>query len=194
MAVDLHAQVVHDPLPGELHRVGLDELQGESRNEHADEQQAQSIQPLQVSHRNVAIDGDFQEIGLRQLDERAGDDGRQRHRHLQPVRPQIAQQTTHEPRVVRLAEHFFFVKSGHGSGCRQLLFEQLLAVERRVETIVRHELVVAATLDDSASIEHEDLIGITNGRNAVRDDERRACLHHLPEPAENLFLRVGVHG
>ena len=33
---------------------------------------------------------------------------------------------------------------------------------------------MGAALDDAAGFEHQDLVGVDNGREAVRDDQRRA--------------------
>ena len=62
-----------------------------------------------------------------------------------------------------------------------------------VEPAVRDELVVRAALDDAAAVEHDDLIGVAHGRDAVRDDDRRPLPHHAAQPRQDLLLRVGVH-
>src|ERR1700752_3855528 len=55
----------------------------------------------------------------------------------------------------------------------QLLFQQLFAIELRVQALSCHQLVVRAPLDDPSLIDDENLIGATYRRDAMRDDERR---------------------
>src|SRR5206468_5661420 len=63
----------------------------------------------------------------------------------------------------------------------QLLFQQLLLVQLRVQTAVPDELVVRAALDDAALVEDENLIGIPNGRNTMRDDDGGPFAHQAAE-------------
>jgi hypothetical protein len=39
----------------------------------------------------------------------------------------------------------------------------------------REQLVMAALLDHAAALEHQDLVGIDHGREAMRDDQRGAA-------------------
>src|SRR5262245_25417897 len=56
----------------------------------------------------------------------------------------------------------------HSLARLQLLFEQLLSIERRVRSTAEHELVVMSALDDAAVIEDEDDVCLAHGRNPVR--------------------------
>src|SRR5260221_10873489 len=57
-------------------------------------------------------------------------------------------------------------------------FEELKLIERRICALgTREELVVPADLDDASAFEHDDRVGATDRRQAVRDDERRAVQH-----------------
>ncbi len=56
------------------------------------------------------------------------------------------------------------------------LAPELVIVQPRVEPIQRQQLGVGAALDDAAVIEHQDLVRIDDGRQTVRDHERRAPL------------------
>src|ERR1041385_1198876 len=78
-------------------------------------------------------------------------------------------------------------------GC-QLLFEQLLAIELRVQSVSRHELVVRAALHDRAVVQYEDLIGGSDGGDPVRHDDGGARTHHARKPRQNLLFRIGVDG
>ena len=40
---------------------------------------------------------------------------------------------------------------------------------------------MGAALDDLALVEHDDLVGVDDGRQPVRDDQRRAVLRHAVE-------------
>src|SRR5207253_9205921 len=54
----------------------------------------------------------------------------------------------------------------------------------------RDELAEVAALDDLAVVEDEDLVGIDDRREAVRDDERGAVARDLGELRLNGLLRV----
>src|SRR4051794_31882911 len=55
--------------------------------------------------------------------------------------------------------------------CREL--RRLQRVHRRVPPALRHELVVRAVLHDTTVLHHDDAVGAANGREPVRDDDRR---------------------
>src|SRR5215831_5474253 len=52
------------------------------------------------------------------------------------------------------------------------------------------ELMVVAALDDDPLIEHDDLLGVDNGREPMRDDERGAVLRDLLERILDVLLGV----
>ena len=54
---------------------------------------------------------------------------------------------------------------------------ELRMIQRAVEAAVCNELVVIALLDDVAVLEHQNGIGILNGREAMGDDEACTSLH-----------------
>lgn len=56
-------------------------------------------------------------------------------------------------------------------------------VQSCVETVVGDQFVMCSAFNDSAVIEHDDLIGIADGAEAMSDDERRATV-------EQYFQRV----
>ncbi len=49
---------------------------------------------------------------------------------------------------------------------------ELRSVELGVEALGREQLQVRAALDDPALVDDENLIGLANGRQPVRDDDR----------------------
>ena len=51
---------------------------------------------------------------------------------------------------------------------------------------------MVAALDDAALLDHKNLVGAANGRQAMGDDERRAALHQLGKPALDHRLRFGI--
>ena len=53
--------------------------------------------------------------------------------------------------------------------------------------------VVRAALGDAAVVQHEDLIRVAHGRDAVRHDDRRPLAHDAAQPGQDLLLGVGVH-
>ncbi len=48
-----------------------------------------------------------------------------------------------------------------------------------VDAVLRKQCRVTAALDHAARLEHDDFIGIDNGRKPVRDDQRRAIAGDL---------------
>ena len=108
--VDLHAHVVHDPLPGHLQRPGLDELEHERADQDREEGQRNPIDAAQIAVGDVAIDRQLHQVRLRELQHRGRDDRGERQRHLRLVRPQVLQQPAHQACVVGLAEDFFVVE------------------------------------------------------------------------------------
>ena len=53
------------------------------------------------------------------------------------------------------------------SGGGEFLFQQLLPVQFRVETVVADQLVVRALFNDAALVQNEDLVGIAHRRHTV---------------------------
>src|SRR5439155_5527276 len=72
----------------------------------------------------------------------------------------------------------------------------LLVVERPVAAAERDELRVSATLDDLAVLEDQDLIGGSDRRQAVRDDEGGAAAAQRVQAVldERLALAVEARG
>ncbi len=67
-----------------------------------------------------------------------------------------------------------------------------LQIEHRpVAAALRHQLVVRAELDDAAVLEDADAIGVTDGREAMRDEDRRAAARRGKDAIEN--LRFAAH-
>ena len=56
--------------------------------------------------------------------------------------------------------------------------DEAVAPDLRVDGVRVDELVVPAAGRDAAALEHHDLVGQRDRREAVRDDDRRAALHH----------------
>ena len=112
VTVDLHAHVEHDALAGHLQHPRLQVLERERAEQDRQKAERDAIEAGQIAGRDVAVDGHFHEVRLRQLQDGGADDRRQRHDHLQPIRPQITEQPPHQHRVVGLAEDFFVV-DGH---------------------------------------------------------------------------------
>jgi hypothetical protein len=52
----------------------------------------------------------------------------------------------------------------------------------RVEATPGEQLVMAALLDHATVVEHQDLVGIDHGREAMRDDQDGAPRRKRPRP------------
>src|SRR5229473_3260849 len=61
-----------------------------------------------------------------------------------------------------------------------------------IETVARQKLGVAATLDDAAAVEHDDLVGVDDGRQPVGDHHGGAAAAHLFQRALDLLLGARV--
>ena len=53
---------------------------------------------------------------------------------------------------------------------------------------------MAPAFDDASTVQDEDLVGISNRRDAMRHDDRCALAHHAAQPSQNLFFRIRVDG
>src|SRR5262245_19762455 len=75
----------------------------------------------------------------------------------------------------------------------ELALEVVLAVvQLLVAAAAREELGVGAALDDAAALEHQDLVGRADGREAVRDHEGRAAAAQLGESRLDQALALAV--
>src|SRR5687767_12201981 len=57
----------------------------------------------------------------------------------------------------------------------------LQRVETPVESVVRKQLVVTASLGDSTLVDHDDAVGVAHGGQTVGDDEHGAPAHEVGE-------------
>ena len=128
---NLAAQVEHDFLPGPLHVIGLQKFEQKGEEQQADvdggnlrdagERARAEPTPhpggCAARRREVAVDGDFGEVGAEHVAEGFKNDGDERNHHLPAIGTQVGEQTPHQAAVVRFAEYLFFL--GHRSlGCR----------------------------------------------------------------------------
>jgi hypothetical protein len=72
------------------------------------------------------------------------------------------------------------------------LVRQALLDDLAVEALLREQLLVRAVRGDPAALQHDDLVGERDRREAMRDHERGAALHHLAERQLDLLLGGGV--
>src|SRR4051794_21028617 len=61
-----------------------------------------------------------------------------------------------------------------------------------IEAVAGHQLAVAAALGDAAAVEHDDLVGVDDGRQAMGDHHRGAAAADLLQRALDLLLGAGV--
>ncbi len=102
--VQLHPQVVHDALAGQLHHPGLHVLERERTGQDRQVDPRDVHQSTQIAGWDVRVDDQLGQVRRGQLQHRVRDDGRKRHQHRSPVRPQITQQPPHETAVVGFAD------------------------------------------------------------------------------------------
>ena len=70
---------------------------------------------------------------------------------------------------------------------------ELAVVEAAVEPVEGHQLRMASLLHDAPVPHHEDDVGVHDGRQAVRDDERRPPAHQMVHRILYPALGYGVH-
>src|SRR5579863_422419 len=75
----------------------------------------------------------------------------------------------------------------------QLFLDQLFVVELSVVSVARQQLLVRTALDDLAVMEYDNLVRVANGRDTMRDEERRTVLHHAAQTAQDLFLGLRIN-
>ena len=69
----------------------------------------------------------------------------------------------------------------------------LILIEMPIYAIVYlYELIVRATFHDHAFVKDEDHVGLSDGREAVSDDERGAAFHELLEGFRDELLGLGI--
>ncbi len=107
--VQRHAQIEHDLLPGQLHDPGLDVLGAEGADENHGVRERQPAEPVELPGHHVIVDGELDQVGLRERRARRHQDRREGDGHLRTVRRQVAQQPPHEAGVVRLAQYVVVV-------------------------------------------------------------------------------------
>src|SRR5699024_5753568 len=69
-----------------------------------------------------------------------------------------------------------------------------LVPEVRVPAVEVDELLVGAPLDDPAPVEEQDLIGVPDGRQPMRDHQDRLVARELADPADDGGLVLRVEG
>ena len=65
-------------------------------------------------------------------------------------------------------------------------------MQRRVQPAVGQEFFVCAAFHNAAVAKDNDLIGVANRGDAMRDQQGGSMFHDLPEPAEDAFLRIRI--
>ena len=58
---------------------------------------------------------------------------------------------------------------------------------------MRNQLLVRARFNDASVIEDDNVVGVFDGRDPMRNEDSRAVLHNFVESAENGILRLRVH-
>ena len=121
MTNHLHPHVEHDSLAENLQRPGLEVLERKRACQCQQEHGRDQPQARQIPGRDIAINDQLRQVGRRELEDRMADDRRRRQADPSPVRIEVGQQTSHQTRVVRLADYFLVVRhdaaSSSSSNC-----------------------------------------------------------------------------
>ena len=103
------AQVVDDPLAGELGEIGLGRPQRVEGEEDQQEQRRDAPEPRPVAAEDVVVDRDLDQVGLDQLQHRHRREKRAGREHEAGVRARERPEAPHQARVVRLAKNLVFL-------------------------------------------------------------------------------------
>ena len=71
---------------------------------------------------------------------------------------------------------------------------KLHGVQPLIEPVTPQEILMRSDFDDPASIEHDDPIGILNGRQPMRNDESRTIFHKIGQRQLHDALGLRVQG
>src|ERR1700685_422028 len=74
----------------------------------------------------------------------------------------------------------------------QLFFQQLFVIQVTVVAVQGEKLIVRAQFDDASAVQHGDAIGVADGRNAMRNEDRGAPLHYVAQVVEDFIFRVSI--
>src|SRR5271169_412658 len=85
------------------------------------------------------------------------------------------------------------VRGDRGSPGRHLLILILQLVELVVNSALGQQLLVRSHFADLPFVHHDDLVGTLDGRQPVRDDQRRSPFHHVVERVAHTELGLRVH-
>ena len=104
MPEELPADVVHHALAHILGGVGVAEVAKESQDQRPHVSDGDAIQPGQIPHRDVAIDGDLDEVRPQKLGAGVARQTHEGKANQAPVAPEIPEQTQDLSGVIGLAQ------------------------------------------------------------------------------------------
>ena len=104
VAEELLPHVVHHPLAHVLRREGVAEVEQETQDHGDDIRCGDAVQTGEVLGYDVPVDGDLDEVRLRERRGASSEDRDEGSHDLAAVRTEIRQQTPHQPGVVGSAE------------------------------------------------------------------------------------------
>ena len=106
--------------------------------------------------------------------------------------PNAPKVTAQAATACALASKIRFVLGGAAQRLLRGVHLALAAPQARVETAAREQLLMPAAFGDDPLVEHQDFIGMHDGRQPVRDDQRRAPPGDPLERGLNLALGEAV--
>ena len=118
-----------------------------------------------------------------------------------PLRHRIGYQTqaasVYEDLTVAENLRFFARVLGAAPGSVDRAIDTLVTMAERavlahLEKLEIDQLVMRTLVDDRPCIQHQDLVRVPDGRQPVRDHQRRAALHQKLQPFLDELLRLGV--
>ena len=75
-----------------------------------------------------------------------------------------------------------------------IILRRLARVEAVVLALLLEKLLMGSALDDPALLEHDNAVGVSDGRETVSDYKGRSALHQLIHALLNHSLRAGING
>ena len=106
--VHIELEVVHGALADVFGGVCLRKQTEKAQNHGAQISDDHEVKPVNIPGRDVTVDGDFRDVGSRQLCAGVKREKKQRQRQQLPIRPQVAKQPPHQPRIVSFPQDLVF--------------------------------------------------------------------------------------
>ena len=161
-----HAQIRQTALRHQHGKIILGKNGDRFADQGGEKTQHDGLQAQEILARDVLIDADFHQIGLRQAEGLLQRQEQQAQVKKPFVRDDEIPETADQPEIVSFAEDFFLLRCFGHLDLFQLLAQALLLIKLGIDAAVAHQFVVVAALDDFAFVEHEYFVRLASPRKS----------------------------